>query len=171
VIGPARLTQLVLQTNYENAQCLNHRSCWRPYHGWHLSLHERHPDVRRGRRLSGCLIGLGGWFVGLREKQHPIQLCRTSRVSRRREFALFVSRSPWPGVAALCVMQPDTPQAEFVCPDCGSYEVASAWTPPSYSLHCAKCSWSVATTRFPPIFDDGANHKVFLVPSNGNKHD
>jgi hypothetical protein len=65
-------------------------------------------------------------------------------------------------------MQSDTPPVSFMCPDCGSDEIESNWKPPAYSLKCAKCSWAVFTTRFPPIFGDATIYRVFLIPEGSN---
>jgi hypothetical protein len=65
-------------------------------------------------------------------------------------------------------MQPEAAKSDFHCPDCGSSKVVSNWTPPSYSLHCAECGWAVATSRFPPIYEDTTIYRVFLVPKGSD---
>jgi hypothetical protein len=59
--------------------------------------------------------------------------------------------------------------AAFACPACGSTRVETSWCPRSYSLRCAACGWAVATSRFPPIFDDPIVYRIFLVPGGSDR--
>ncbi len=68
----------------------------------------------------------------------------------------------------LVVMQSAESEADFACPNCGSQDFVDDWKPPSYVINCAKCSWSVATTRFPPIFEDERVYRVYLVPEGSD---
>lgn len=50
---------------------------------------------------------------------------------------------------------------EGLCPQCGAV-LRSEWTPPNYVVLCSDCEWAIATSRFPPIFDDDQIYEVWL---------
>jgi hypothetical protein len=59
-------------------------------------------------------------------------------------------------------------ETDTKCPECGSSILDSEWLPPSFSIICRACGWSVVTSRFPPIFEDQQIYKVFLVPEHSD---
>ena len=66
-------------------------------------------------------------------------------------------------------MKTESKDTDTLCPECKSSDVDSEWLPPSFSITCRNCGWSVVTTRFPPIFEDQHIYKVFMIPGRSSR--